>query len=158
MWMVGKTAGLIHSITDPDYQKWPKAKEILWSLTRGGAIAMRNQESVGVLAPGKEADLILVDLDTLAFTPLNDIYRQLVYNENGSSVAMTIIAGEIVMEGGRVLTVDEQALKAEVRELMKAYRGTIREIKRTAQILEPYYREMYLRAAAEDVGMNRWVG
>jgi len=26
-----------------------------------------------------------------------------------------------------------------------------------ARRLEPYYREMYLRCANQDVGMNRWV-
>jgi 5-methylthioadenosine/S-adenosylhomocysteine deaminase len=157
MWAVGKLAGLIHSITDPEYRSWPKAKEILWALTRGGAQAMRNHQSVGVLAPGYEADLILLDLNTLAFTPLNDIYRQLVYSENGSSVRMTMVAGEVVMEDGKVLTVDEEEIKREVRELMKEYRIEMDKIDEAADILEPYYRKMYLKAAARDVGMNRWV-
>ncbi len=157
MWGVGKIAGLIHSITDPDYYNWPKAPEILWALTRGGAKAMRLEGKVGVLAPGYEADLILLDLNTLAFTPLNDIYRQLVYCENGSSVVMTMIAGKIVVQDGKVLTVDEEAVKAEVHEMMKAYRVEATKAAQAASRLEPYYREMYLRCAARDVGMNRWV-
>jgi 5-methylthioadenosine/S-adenosylhomocysteine deaminase len=158
MWGVGKVAGLIHSITEPDYRNWPKAPEIVWALTRGGARAMRLERQVGVLAAGYEADLILLDLNTLAFTPLNDIYRQLVYCENGSSVVMTMVAGRIVMEHARVLTVDEEAIKAEARELMKAYRLEADKAAAEAAALEPYYREMYLRCAARDVGMNRWVG
>jgi 5-methylthioadenosine/S-adenosylhomocysteine deaminase len=59
---------------------------------------MRLEGQVGVLAPGYEADLILLDLNSLAFTPLNDIYRQLVYCETGSSVVLTMVAGKIVME------------------------------------------------------------
>jgi len=157
MWGVGKVAGLIHSITDPDYRHWPKAPEIVWALTRGGARAMRLEGQVGVLAAGYQADLILLDLNTLAFTPLNDLYRQLVYCENGSSVVLTMVAGRIVMENGRVLTVDEEAIKAEARELMKAYRLEADKAAAEAAALEPYYREMYLRCAARDVGMNRWV-
>ncbi|MDX9864242.1 MAG: amidohydrolase family protein [Anaerolineaceae bacterium] len=158
MWAVGKMAGLIHSITDPDYQKWPKAKEIVRALTRGGARAMRLEGQTGALVPGYEADLILLDLNSIAFTPLNDIYRQLVYSENGSSVLMTMVGGQIVYENGKVLTVDEEDVKAEVRELMKSYKLEIQKTQSAASKLEPYYREMYLRAAARDVGMNRWAG
>jgi len=157
MWLVGKVAGLIHNITDPDYHNWPKPKEVLRAMIRGGARAMRNQQNVGVLAPGYEADLIILNLNSLAFTPLNDIYRQLIYNELGSSVETTMVAGEIVVEQGKVLSVDEQAIKEEAREIMKSYRIAMDKIDEEAQKLEPYYREMYLKAANQDVNMNRWV-
>jgi len=158
MWVVAKIAGLIQSITDPEYRNWPKAQEVLWALIRGGARAMLNDKAVGVLAPGYEADLILIDLNTLNFTPLNDVYRQLVYCETGSSVVLTMVAGEIVVENGKLLTVDEEAIKAEARELMLEYRKEMEKTWNAARKLEPYYREMYRRCAAWDVGMNRWVG
>ena len=157
MWTVGKVAGLIQSITDPEYRNWPKAPEILWSLTRGGARAMRLEGQVGALIPGYEADLILVDLNTLSFTPLNDIYRQLVYCETGSSVTLTMVAGKIVYENGKLVSVDEEAIKTTGRELMKSYRKEMEKTWETASKLEPYYREMYRRCAAADVGMNRWI-
>jgi 5-methylthioadenosine/S-adenosylhomocysteine deaminase len=157
MWIVGKVAGLIHSITDSEYRNWPKAREILWCLTRGGARAMRMDDQVGVLAPGYEADLILVDLNTLSFTPLNDIYRQLIYCETGSSVEMTMVAGEIVYKDGKLLTIDEEEIKAEAREIMKSYRKDMEKTWEAARQLEPYYREMYQRCTKTEVGMNRWV-
>ena len=40
MWLVAKMAGLIHNITDPDYERWPRATEVLDCLIRGGARAM----------------------------------------------------------------------------------------------------------------------
>lgn len=158
MWTVAKTAGLIHKIADPEYQAWPTADEILACATRGGARGMRLHESIGQLKPGFEADLILVDLNTLAFTPLNDLRRQLVFCENGSSVAVTMVAGKVVAERGRLLTIDEEALKAEVRDLGEKYRRDLAQTTQAAARLEPYYREMYRRAAARDVGFNRWVG
>ena len=157
MWIVAKVAGLIHSITEPEYRNWPKAQEILWCLTRGGARAMRMDDQVGVLAPGYEADLILVDLNTLNFTPLNDIYRQLIYCETGSSVVLTMVAGEVVYKDGKLLTVDEEAIKEEAREIMKSYRKDMEKTWEAARRLEPYYREMYLRCAETDVGMNHLV-
>ena len=158
MWYVGKTAGMIHTIGDPDYSRWPKAKEVVRALTRGGAHAMRNEGKVGAILPGYEADIILIDLNSMAFTPLNDIYRQLVFCENGSSVTMTMVAGKVVMQDGKVLTVDEEAIKAEVREMMIFYRKEIEKTRISAAKLEPYYRKMYLRCASTDVDMNRWVG
>jgi 5-methylthioadenosine/S-adenosylhomocysteine deaminase len=118
---------------------------------------MRMDDQVGVLAPGYEADLILVDLNTLNFTPLNDIYRQLIYCETGSSVVLTMVAGEVVYKDGILLTVDEEAIKEEAREIMKSYRKDMEKTLEAARRLEPYYREMYLRCAKKDVGMNRWV-
>ncbi|MDY6846700.1 MAG: amidohydrolase family protein [Chloroflexota bacterium] len=157
MWLVGKVAGLIHNITDPDYHKWPRPKEILRAMTHGGAKAMRNQDKAGILAPGYEADLIILNLDSLSFTPLNDIYKQLIYNELGSSVETTMIAGDIVYDDGKVLTVDEESIKGEAREIMKSYRVAMDQIDDAAKKLEPYYREMYLKAAHQEVKMNRWV-
>ncbi|HSV85344.1 MAG TPA: amidohydrolase family protein [Levilinea sp.] len=155
MWYVGKTAGLVHSIDEVDYRRWPKATEILQALTRGGARAMRMDAQVGMLAPGYQADLIMLDLNSLAFTPLNDLRRQLVYCENGSSVVMTMVAGQVVVEDGRVLTVDEEALKAEVRKLMPMMQSQLNKAEEAARRLEPYYREMYLRCARQEVGLRR---
>jgi 5-methylthioadenosine/S-adenosylhomocysteine deaminase len=70
---------------------------------------------------------------------------------------MTIVAGRIVYESGRITTVDEAALRAEMRELMAAGRAQQQAAAREAARLEPYYRQMVMRAASEDVGMNRWL-
>jgi 5-methylthioadenosine/S-adenosylhomocysteine deaminase len=158
MWGVAKMAGLIHKIADPDYRDWPKASEILEALTRGGTRSIRMGDRVGMLAPGYEADLILVDLNSLAFTPLNDLRRQLVFCENGSSVVLTMVAGKVVAENGKVLTADEDSIKQEIRELMAEYHSDFSKRDDWASKLEPYYREMYFRAAARDVGMSRWAG
>lgn len=68
-----------------------------------------------------------------------------------------MVGGQIVVEDGKILTVDEEAIKAEARELMKSYHKEMERTWQAASKLEPYYREMYLRCAATDVGMNRWV-
>ena len=127
-------------------------------MTRGGARAMRNHDRVGMLAAGYEADLILLDLNTINFTPLNDLKKQLVYCEDGSSVTLTMVAGQVVYEDGKLLTVDEEAIKAEARALMEEYGKDLALAEDAAAELLPYYHEMYMRAAARDVGMNRWVG
>jgi 5-methylthioadenosine/S-adenosylhomocysteine deaminase len=157
IWQAAKMLGLVQKITTPDWTRWPKAEEILDCVIRGGARSMLLDDQVGQIAPGFEADLILLDLDTTAFTPLNDLKRQLVYSENGSSVVMTMVAGRILVRDGKLLTIDEAAIKAEIRQAMLDYQETFAHIDAHAQTLLPYYREMYERALAQNVGMNRWV-
>jgi cytosine/adenosine deaminase-related metal-dependent hydrolase len=158
VWGAMKTAGLIHKIAEPDYRDWPAAAEVLACATRGSARGMRLEGEIGVLAEGAQADLILVDLDTLPFTPLNDLKRQLVFCENGSSVVLTMVAGEVVVEDGQVKTVDEAALRAEVRELAGEFSAGLAATAQAASALEPFYREMYMRALAVPVGMERRAG
>ena len=104
---------------------------------------------------GACADLIVLDLDTHAFTPLNDLRRQLVYCEDGSSVRYTIVNGQIVFENGRVTGIDEAALRAEARALMASYQTQMAPARAQAAALEPAYRAMLERARALPVGMNR---
>jgi 5-methylthioadenosine/S-adenosylhomocysteine deaminase len=158
MWLVAKLAGLVHNLTDPDYQTWPRASEVLDCLIRGGARAMRSPVPIGAVAPGHQADLVMLDLDTLGFTPLNDLRRQLVYCESGSAVRRTVVAGRVVYEQGRVTTLDEAALRAEARAMAERYLANKGAVEAAAAEWLPYYREMYLRAAARDVGMQRWAG
>jgi 5-methylthioadenosine/S-adenosylhomocysteine deaminase len=156
MWAVAKTASLVHRITDPDYEKWPTPREILDCLLHGGARGMRRPD-IGSLEAGKQADIILIDLDHPAFTPLNDVRKQLIYCANSSAVIMTMVAGHVVAENGRMLTVDEVAIKAEIGARMGTLHRELAASAAAAEKLETYYREMYLRAASTDVGFTRWL-
>ena len=158
MWGVAKMAGLVHTITDPDPAHWPQATEVLQCLLGGGARAMGKADQLGRVEPGRLADLVLLDLDTLPFTPLNDLHRQLVYCENGSSVRLTMVAGRIVYEAGAVTTLDEAALRAEARETFARRRPALDAARRAADRWLPSYRAMVAKAAAQDVGLDRRVG
>ena len=158
LWNVAKLAGLVHNLNGGEYERWPTAVEILQCLIKGGAGALRLPKPIGQVAVGHQADLILVDLDTLPFTPLNDLQRQLVYCEQGTSVRMTLVAGRVVYENGAVLGVDERALRAEARTIAaKRVADAASEADSAAQWL-PYYREMYMKAATRHVGLQRWIG
>ena len=158
MWAVAKLTGLIHNITTVDYELWPKAGEVLECLFRGGAQAARSPLPIGQVSVGYQADLILLDLDTLAFTPVNDLRRQLLYCESGSSVRLTMVAGRVLYEHGVVTSVNEAALRREARELAVRRASMQAAEQMTAREWLPYYREMYLLAAGRDVGLRRRIG
>ncbi len=156
LWTVGKVAGLVHNLTDPEFRDWITPQEILAGLTHAGARAMRLPVPTGRIAPGWQADLALLDLSTLPFTPLNDVRRQLVYCETGASVRTVLVGGEVVVRGGRLTKVDEVALLAEARACAAEFADYMARCTAAADELLPHYRAMYDRALATPVGMDRW--
>lgn len=156
VWTVAKVAGLIHNVSGLDSDDWPTPTEVLDALWRGGARATR-RDDLGAVAPGMLADLALVDLHTVAFTPLNDLREQLVHCQDGSDVVLTMVAGRVVAERGHLTTVDEDALLAEAREVFTAKRSAIDAARAESTVLYPAYQHIVRRAAATDVGFTRWL-
>jgi cytosine/adenosine deaminase-related metal-dependent hydrolase len=152
MWQVAKLAGMIHTLSDDDYERWPTAAEVLDCLIHGGVRAMRAPEPRGRIGPGQQADLILIDLDTTPFTPLNDLGRQLVYCGGPACVRLTMVAGRVVARDGRATLVDEAAIRREARELLASDHEAIG---RSAEEWLPFYRAMHLKATSRDVGLVR---
>lgn len=157
LWGVIKMAGLIHNISGQESDTWPAATEVLECVWSGGAAAMLRRNELGRIQAGYLADLILLDLRTAPFTPFNDLPGQLVYCQDGGSVRLTMVAGEVVVENGHVLTVDQNDLLDEARELFARRRPAIDKARKDSAGAAGAYQAMVRRAAATDVGMNRWV-
>ncbi len=155
---VMRVAGLVHSAAGPDYEGWLAADEILAMATIGGAKTAMLEEATGSLEVGKAADLLILDLRSYPFMPLNDVAKHLVYSENGSSIETVMVAGRIVMENRRLTTVDEQAIFDEIAELVPAYLAEHAELERRNRIFEPVMAEIHRRATRTDIGLNRYQG
>ena len=138
---VAKIAGLIHNVSGLDSDEWPTPTEVLDALWQGGARATR-RDDLGAVAPGMLADLALVDLHAIAFTPLNDLREQLVHCEDGRDVVLTMVAGRVVAEHGHVTSVDETALLDEARELFAAKLPAIAAARGNAGGLYPAYQHI----------------
>jgi len=74
--------------------------EVLKMATKNGAIAM-TLDDCDVLAEGKEADIVLIDLHQPNMQPLNDIARNIVYSGSKTNVKMTMVHGKILFEDGK---------------------------------------------------------
>ena len=157
LWGALKTGALIQKIANPEWTAWPTAEELLGCAWEGGARSLR-RDDLGRIAPGARADIALIDLSSLSFLPLNDIRRQLVFCEDGSSVRHVLVDGEFVLRDGRLIRIDEQAAREEIAACFAEFAPRLAEIEAHAARLEPHYRAMYERALAHDVGMSRWVG
>ncbi len=75
------------------------AWEVLKMATVNGARAMYLPDS-DVLAPGKAADIIMIDLLQPNMQPINNIPKNLVYSGSKQNVKMTMIQGRILYENG----------------------------------------------------------
>ena len=72
--------------------------EVLKMATINGAKALGMENKIGSIEEGKQADLIIVNMDRVKVIPENDIISQVVYNTNGEDVETTIVSGKILMQ------------------------------------------------------------
>ncbi|MEM1333591.1 MAG: amidohydrolase family protein, partial [Actinomycetota bacterium] len=81
--------------------------------TIGGAHAIGMGDRIGSLEPGKQADLVVHRTDRAGGFPVGDLAHHLVWGTDGRSVRDVLVAGRRVVDDGRVVTVDETALRHE---------------------------------------------
>lgn len=92
------------------------ARDAVKMLTCEGAKALRLDDRIGSLEPGKRADLVVLDLRRPHAVPLYDPYAHLIYSAKSSDVRHTVVDGKVVVRDGKMQTVDESALLEEVAE------------------------------------------
>ncbi len=84
-------------------------KQVLEMATRHGALAM-GDETLGQIAPGMKADLVLVNWKEAHIAPVHKADSALVYNATGGDVHTVFVNGEMVVENKKSTRVDEEAL------------------------------------------------
>ena len=133
------------------------AHEVLRHATLGNARTAGLDRELGAIRPGYKADLILIDLDDVAYLPYNSAARQLVYTESGRAVESVIVDGRIVMKDRKVKTIDEDALRREVTGLMRHFIADYEAIVASRKRALPYMLEAHRKVWQADVGMNRFI-
>jgi 5-methylthioadenosine/S-adenosylhomocysteine deaminase len=83
--------------------------------TQAGARAMGFDDS-GVLAEGRPADLILIDLDRPHLRPRHDLIANLVHSAKGADVTHVIVDGGLLMRDRELLTLDEERILYEAEQ------------------------------------------
>jgi 5-methylthioadenosine/S-adenosylhomocysteine deaminase len=117
-------AAKLQKVTRLDPRALP-AEEALTMATIGGARAIGMAEAIGSLEAGKQADLILLRADRPHAVPMFDVYSHVVYALKASDVETVFVAGRVLMEGGRLLTVNEPLVLTRARQYGEAVRRSL---------------------------------
>ena len=105
----------LHKVKNHDATALP-ADTVLQMATLGGATVLGLGNTIGSLTPGKQADVVLLDLHQPHLQPF---YHPglLVHAASGADVSTVIIAGKLVMRDRKILTFDVEEAMAEVDKL-----------------------------------------
>jgi len=110
-----KVTALLHKVAHPGNPTIITAEYVLEMATIGGARALRLEHEVGSIEPGKKADLFLIDLSKTFAAPAHNPVSALVYSATSENIDTTIVDGQILMRGRRLITVDEDEILGEGR-------------------------------------------
>jgi cytosine/adenosine deaminase-related metal-dependent hydrolase len=95
------------------------AREAFEMATIGGARALRAEETVGSLEPGKAADIVVFDGDSPALANVHDPFQAVVWVAGPSEVRDVWVAGRRSVIDGRIVTVDVADEVARARPLAR---------------------------------------
>ncbi|MEV5965467.1 amidohydrolase [Kribbella sp. NPDC051952] len=97
--------------------EWMPLSDIIRLATRGGAAAAGLADSIGALEPGRQADIVLVDLSKPHNQPIHDPRAALVYSVRASDVVTVVVDGNVVVRDRRLTTMDLDEVLADARAL-----------------------------------------
>jgi 5-methylthioadenosine/S-adenosylhomocysteine deaminase len=111
-------AAKLQKVTRMDPRALPAA-DVVEMATIGGARALHLDKQIGSIEEGKQADLILIETTAPHATPMYNVYSQLVYALKACDVKTVMIAGKIVMEDRRILTLVEEEILVKAHEYQR---------------------------------------
>lgn len=105
------------------------AREIVALATCDGARALGLDREIGSLEPGKQADVVCIDVDTPRCAPFgaDDPYTAVVHGASAGDVALTLVAGRVLYAWGDWKTLDPLRAVADAREQALALLGRAEE-------------------------------
>jgi cytosine/adenosine deaminase-related metal-dependent hydrolase len=154
MFEATRLASYLSRIQTPDFSRWLTVDEALTMATAGSAGVLGMPEQIGRLAPGFKADIVLLDLANVNYVPLNDVMLQLVNGESGSAVDRVMIDGRLVLDRGRLLTVDEARVRSHAEAATARLRAANAETLAFARSLEGFVGAFCLGLARAPGGIS----
>jgi len=152
-----RIASVISTIRFPhETSRWLDAATVWEMATAGSARVLGLAGDLGAVAPGKLADLVLLRADSVFLQPLADPVTALVYAETGAGVDTVLVGGRVVVEGGRVTTVDEDRIYARAQAAAERQRAQSSQAWVLAGQLAPYVGAACRDAVATPLDFNRY--
>lgn len=94
----------------------PSTRDALGWATMGGARMLGLEDRVGSLAPGKQADIVLVDARGISLRPVMDPAASVLFHAGPRDVESVFVAGKAVKRSGRLLRDDVDDLLERLEE------------------------------------------
>lgn len=94
----------------------PGARDALEWVTIEGARALRMEARIGAIAPGNQADVILIRKNDLNLFPCNDPVETVLFQSSSANVDTVVIAGRIVKRAGKLAYGDLDLQKERLAE------------------------------------------
>jgi cytosine/adenosine deaminase-related metal-dependent hydrolase len=132
-----RTASFVSRLEGPDPERWLSTVEVFEMATEVSARALGWGSSIGRLAPGYKADVVFLDAGHVNYVPLNDPVNQVVHVEDGTAVRRVMIGGRIVVDNGRVTTVDMARVRTMAEAAVERLRAAGAPARSLAEQLEP---------------------
>ena len=152
-----RIASVISTVRFPhETSRWLDA-DTVWDLaTSGTARVLGQADDLGAIAPRRKADLVLLRADSTFLRPLADPVKALVYAETGGAVDTVVVDGRVVVERGRVTTVDEDRIYAQAQAAADRQRGQSAQAWALAERLTPYVAAACRSAVIAPLPINRF--
>ena len=112
-----RLVALLHKVHDLDPLAVSAAEAIKMG-TQGGAEAVGLQD-VGKIAVGYKADIVLISRKNAPWHPRHNPLSQLVYSGSSNDVDTVLVNGQILMEGRRLTTLDEEKIYFEAERCVE---------------------------------------
>ena len=93
------------------------AADVLKMATLNGAKAIGREGELGEIREGALADLVLLRLNEPQFIPANNLVSGLVYSAKGSEVDTVLVDGRVLLQDGKLTTIDENRVYGEIRKI-----------------------------------------
>jgi cytosine/adenosine deaminase-related metal-dependent hydrolase len=94
-----------------------EAGDALYAATVGGARAVGLEGQIGELREGCQADFTVVSLAGTHQLPTYDPVSSLIFSSSGRDVVLTVVAGSELYRDGSLPEVDEERLRARIKEI-----------------------------------------
>jgi cytosine/adenosine deaminase-related metal-dependent hydrolase len=145
-----KVCFLLHRLNSLELESpYPEARDIFKMVTETNSRLIGFETILGRLESGRQADMVLLDYEQMSHPytdPGHDPIETLLYRGCGCHVRMVMIAGRVIVENGRVLTVDEDAVAVRLAErlsqpLTEKEKETVKMIDALQKYIRLYYRD-----------------
>jgi 5-methylthioadenosine/S-adenosylhomocysteine deaminase len=107
---------LLHKGKNEDAESIPAAQGLRIA-TLGGARALGMADETGSIAPGKKADLVMLNTNQSHWCPRSNLISALAYCAQGSEVETVLVNGEILLENGAFTRLDEERIRWEAQRI-----------------------------------------